>query len=231
MVAQNQIQMPRAVAEMCERLAGSIIEKKSDIQSNMLKYELERMDVIAAGVTGAMKVWQKFDAARGNQPQTFLHRPIENGMRDFIRRERSQQERRDGLAWEMGGGRKPEKVDKKAVKNAELADWLRGAFNAAKRLTIPGRFKQGRRRHEPPQLVAIAHLVNHEGLTFRGCARLLANREDLRGILGLKHLPSYNAIWKAMKLAENVVTETPDKPAEVVTEKGRIDRDVVTGTE
>ncbi len=205
-------QMPREIALMCERMAHSIIDK-NNLAVAMKINDIEPMDLISAGLERAVVVWPKYDASRGTQPQTLLHLAIERGMRDFIKREESQQRRKNGLAWEMGGSKKPQPKDN----ICPLAERLRRAYNCAKR-EYCDKYRQGRRLHDTPQLVAIAALMAHESLSCRECARLFATRADLREILRMNHLPSYNTIWKARKLLNKVVTTTADKTTEVVTE-------------
>ncbi len=211
MVAINPVKMPRHIAEMCERMAYDIIDKEN-FHVAMKINQIEMMDLVSAGLERAVVFWPKFDPSRGNQPQTPLHLAIERGMRDFIKKEESQTRRKNGLAWEMGGDQCPKEDEGRL-----LADWLQRVYEAAKKAYVGGRFNQGRRLHEAPQLVAIAHLMKHEGLSCRACARLLASRDDLKAVLRIKQLPSYRWIWGAAKLLEKVVTLDAQISPEVVT--------------
>lgn len=199
-------QMPRAIAEMCERLAGDIIQStEADSVTKMLG--LEHMDVVAAGVQGAVKAWPKFDPSRNIQPQTFLYRPIHSAIFDYLRKEGSATRRVVDFA---NGG----KI--KADKARDLVDWLNDVYEAAKRVYVASRFRQGRRAHSAPQLVALARLMEHEKLSCRGCAKLLATREDLRDVLKLKRLPYYSTLSRAASLLK-VATGTTENTAEVAT--------------
>lgn len=204
-------QMPRHIAEMCDRMARAMVDDKFEVQMKM--NDIDRLDLIGAGLQRAVEFWPKFDASRGNQPQTPLHLAIERGMKDFIKKEESQQRRKAGLAWEMGGKKAPVK---EVPKEDGLVALLTRIFNVAKREHM-NKYTQGRRLHTTPQLVAIAVFMDDQCLGCRECARLFAAREDLRNVLRMKHLPSYNAIWGSKKLYDKVVTEPAPKPAEVVT--------------
>ncbi len=74
----------------------------------------------------------------------------------------------------------------------------------------------------------MAALMEKMGLSYRGCARILAKREDLRVVLRIKHLPSHNAIWKSRNLMNNLVTQSPPNQPEVVTGKESESAEVVT---
>lgn len=189
---------------LAERLAGKIIDS-TDAHTVMEMLGLERMDLVSEGVTRAFRDWDKFDPAKA-QPQTFMHPRINAGIFDYLRKEGSQDRRIKGMAG----------LNPRGDKDRELCDWLKEVYEAAKRTYISPRHRQGRRLHAAPQIAAIADLMRHLQLSCRGCARLLATREDIRDVLHLKSLPSYRWIWEASKLA-NVVTYDAEIGAEVVT--------------
>ncbi len=195
--------------ELAERLAGDIIEK-TEAHSVMEMLELERLDLVSEGIARAVRDWPTFNPTKA-QPQTFLYMSIRAGIFDYLRREGSQSRRVQAFA--AGGTVKQDK-------SRELADWLADVYAAAKRMYGASHLRQGRRLHEAPQLIAVAALMEHEQLSSRGCARLLATRDELRAILRMDRLPHWTWINKARKLAKRcaqVATQTPSTPPEVAT--------------
>lgn len=194
-------------AELARRLVVAMVQNPK-IQTLRKMLGLEDDDIISAGVSYAFEQWGqgKYDPAKA-QIQTFIQQRANSGIYNLLRKEGVQ----DRIERRVGGElHKPDK-------DRELCDWLKDVFEAAKRMYISKRHNQGRRAHTAPQLVAIASLMQREGLSCRGCARLLAQRQDLQAVLRIKQLPSYRWIWEASKLLK-VVTERASMDGEVVTE-------------
>lgn len=187
-------QMPREIAEMCERLAGKIV---TDIATHGVD-EDDRIDAIEAGMLAAVKGWPQFDAARGWQPQTFLYPKIKNAMIDFFRRRTSYEKRFDHSETHRSV------TDSAPDKHQQEAAWLADVYYSAKQNYVKQKGVNRGRTYPMPQAVAIATLMRIKNIGCRECARLLAARDDLRAVLKLKGVPHYSTLSRAASLFDKL---------------------------
>lgn len=185
-------------------VTAMVTDPESKFPTVISATESDTDDVISAGIMAAVEDWPEYDSAR-SQPQTFIQQRAFSGAWDYLRKQGSQrrtEQRSMGLLH-------------KADKDQELCDWLKDVFEAAKRVYVDKRFRE-RRTYPMPLTVAIASLMQRETLSCRGCARLLAKRDDLRAVLKIKdRIPHWRSLANAKLLLAKITgfhnaQETPN---------------------
>lgn len=85
-----------------------------------------------------------------------------------------------------------------------VEDWLGRVYRYANRRLKPRVSKTRPTWFTPAQAIAIGLYMRRMKLSTRGTATLLAEREDLRQILQLRHPPSRFWLWQARYMTQNL---------------------------
>lgn len=197
MVVQAE-QMPRETAVMCERIAA-------DVFNQIAPYGMDqddRLDAISAGVTAAVRGYPQFDSAKA-QATTFLYPKIKNAMIDFLRSRTRYEKRLDRSETRRSV------TDSAPDEHQQEATWLKEVYHSAKKKYVKDKGVNRGRTYPMPQAVAIAVLMQANGLSCRGTARLLAARDDLQAALGLKGIPHYSTLSRAASLFDKLIGFQP----------------------
>ncbi len=184
------------VHDLAHRYVLGMVQGSAQIQTLIKSLHLEEDDVISEGITAAFKDWNTYQPIyQGKKitPQTFIVQRANSGIFNFLRKSGSQHRAEQGR---MG-------LSPRRDKARELCDWLKDVYDAAKQVYVDPKLN-ARRTFAMPQTIAIGSLMQREELSCRGCARLLASRDDLRAVLKLGDRVPH---WRSLANARTIVVK------------------------
>jgi hypothetical protein len=195
--------------DLGRRLVWDVIQRQRELFSRFP--DVDQFDLMSEGLQRARDAHPGFDRGRGAY-STFIEGCVHRRYIDMWRKRSRGAVRETKVALAIAGVHRTARLSHhEDIENNDLplAEWLGLVYRTARARLGCGFVRRGRKWYSPAQAAACLALKQRLNLSFASLADLLADREDLRAAMHLRHKPSLRACERFVKKIQDFTDKFP----------------------